>query len=244
MHVKSLAFCMWEWIRYTQYNQTAWFMKTSCFWMQVNGKGTTYEELQRYFEKTHVSGCDPGSQVTYIPQNFSMMGVVSKFHFSAVLWQLIFFNVLFWSEYRFHRQSSVDWLHRQFLINTFGVCPQWVIHVPKQLHRTCFAREFLQSGKHYRPGQRLKRCVKSSSMHSKKILAWGMWIFCEFCHKLRTFRPPWPTSPGPGHQPLDGSISLKFFCKTRLQAKSFDTLDDLLGFQVQKLWPKVIKMFD
>ena len=29
-----------------------------------------------------------------------------------------------------------------------------------------------------------------------------------------------------------------------LQSKSFDTLDDLLGFQVQKLWSKVIKIFD
>ena len=47
----------------------------------------------------------------------------------------------------------------------------------------------------------------------------------------RTFSPPWPTLPGPGHQPLDGSISLKL--ETRLQSKSFDTLDDLLGFRVQ-----------
>jgi len=34
---------------------------------------------------------------------------------------------------------------------------------------------------------------------------------------------------------LDGSISLKFLLETRLQSKSLDTLDDLLGFQVQKL---------
>jgi len=40
---------------------------------------------------------------------------------------------------------------------------------------------------------------------------------------------------GPGRQPLGGSISLKFLLETRLQSKSFDTLDDLLGFQVQKL---------
>ena len=49
------------------------------------------------------------------------------------------------------------------------------------------------------------------------------------------FRPPWPTLPGPGRQPLGGSILLKFLLKTRLQSKSFGTLDDLLGFQVQKL---------
>jgi len=50
-----------------------------------------------------------------------------------------------------------------------------------------------------------------------------------------TFRPPWLTLPGPGHQPLGGSISLKFLLETRLQSESFDTLDDLLGFRVQKL---------
>ena len=37
---------------------------------------------------------------------------------------------------------------------------------------------------------------------------------------------------------LDDSISLKFLLETRLQFESFDTLDDLLGFQVQKLWSK------
>ena len=51
----------------------------------------------------------------------------------------------------------------------------------------------------------------------------------------RTFRPPWPTLPGPGHQPLSGSILLKFLLDSRLQSESFDTLDDLLRFRVQKL---------
>ena len=46
--------------------------------------------------------------------------------------------------------------------------------------------------------------------------------------------PPWPTLPGPGRQPLGGSVSLEFLLETRLQSKSFDTLDDLLGFRVQK----------
>jgi len=40
---------------------------------------------------------------------------------------------------------------------------------------------------------------------------------------------------GPGPKSLDGSISLKFLLETRLQSKSFDTLNDLLRFQVQKL---------
>jgi len=42
-------------------------------------------------------------------------------------------------------------------------------------------------------------------------------------------------SSGPGPKLLDGSISLKFLLETRLQSESFDTLDDLLGFRVQKL---------
>jgi len=38
-----------------------------------------------------------------------------------------------------------------------------------------------------------------------------------------------------GRQPLYGSISLKFLLETRLLSESFDTLDELLGFRVQKL---------
>ena len=45
----------------------------------------------------------------------------------------------------------------------------------------------------------------------------------------------WPTSSSPRPKPLDGSISLKFLLETRLKSKSFDTLDDLLRFQVEKL---------
>jgi len=67
----------------------------------------------------------------------------------------------------------------------------------------------------------------------KNFFAWGMRVFCERCHKWRAFRPPWPTLPGPGCQPF-GGILLKFLLETRLQSESFDTLDDLLGFQVQK----------
>jgi len=78
----------------------------------------------------------------------------------------------------------------------------------------------------------------------KKFFGWGMRIFCEWCHKWGTFRPPWPTSIGPGRQLLDGSISLNFFLETRLQSESCDTVNDLLGFQVQKLWSKIIKIFD
>jgi len=50
----------------------------------------------------------------------------------------------------------------------------------------------------------------------KNFFAWGMRVFCEWPHRWRTFRPPWPTLPGPGRQPLGGSISLKFLLETRL----------------------------
>jgi len=32
----------------------------------------------------------------------------------------------------------------------------------------------------------------------KKIFCLGGAVFCEWCHKWRTFRPPWPTLPGLG----------------------------------------------
>jgi len=67
----------------------------------------------------------------------------------------------------------------------------------------------------------------------KNFIACGVRVFCEWHHKWRTF---WPTLPGPGRQLLGGSISLKFVLEIRLQSESFDTLDGLLGFQVQKLW--------
>jgi len=91
----------------------------------------------------------------------------------------------------------------------------------------------------------LEDSAKSCSLqYEKKFFGWGVQIFCEWRHKWRTFRPPWPTSPGPGPKPLDGSISLKFLLETRLQYEYFDTLDDLLGFRIEKLWSKLIKIFD
>jgi len=103
----------------------------------------------------------------------------------------------------------------------------------KRLNAHGFAREFLWPGMFYRPGKSLKRRGKSSSLY-----AWGVLVFCEWRHKWRTFTfsPPWPTLLGPGRQLLGGSISLKFSLETRLQSESFDTLDDLLWFRVQKLW--------
>jgi len=108
----------------------------------------------------------------------------------------------------------------------------WIWGFSKTNHRNAcgFALEFLPIGKCYGPGWSIKRRGKS------KLFGWGMRIFCEWRHKWKTFRPPWPALPGPGRQLLDGSISLKFLLETRLQSESFDTLDDLLRFRVQKLW--------
>ena len=78
----------------------------------------------------------------------------------------------------------------------------------------------------------------------KKSFASGVRVFCEWRRKWRTSTPPWPTLPGPGFKPLGGSISLQFLLETRLQSESFYTLDDLMGFQFQKLWYKLLKIFD
>ena len=64
------------------------------------------------------------------------------------------------------------------------------------------------------------------------IHIWGFGLSVSDVISGGAFRPPWPTLPGPGHQPLGGNISLKFLLETRLQSESFDTLDDLLGFRV------------
>jgi len=81
-------------------------------------------------------------------------------------------------------------------------CPAAFEDVRKKSLNACgFAWKYLYSYKGYGPGRGVKRRSKSSSMHSKKIFAWGMWVYCQWHHKWRTFRPPWPTLPGPGRQP-------------------------------------------
>jgi len=77
----------------------------------------------------------------------------------------------------------------------------------------------------------------------KTFFNYGFRLF-EWCHNWSTYRPLWLTSSGPGSKPLDGSISHKFLLGTSLKSESFDTLDDLLGFQVQKLWSKINKIVD
>jgi len=86
--------------------------------------------------------------------------------------------------------------------------------------------------------QKLKQHSKSSRLQAeKKILLWGVDFFGSdvICGGLL---------PGLGSKPLDGSILLKFLLEIKLQFESFDTLDDLLGFQVQKLRSKLNRILD
>jgi len=52
--------------------------------------------------------------------------------------------------------------------------------------RTRLCAGIFRSGMLYRPGKSLKRCGKSSSLHSKKFFAWGVRVFYEWRHKWRT----------------------------------------------------------
>jgi len=67
-----------------------------------------------------------------------------------------------------------------------------------------FAWEYLRSCTGYGPGRSVKRRGKQ--------------VFCEWCHKWRTFRPPWPTSPGPWPKLLDVTISVKFLLDSMLHS--------------------------
>ena len=80
----------------------------------------------------------------------------------------------------------------------------------------------------------VKRLGKSHSLNSKTnflVGGSGFLVSDIISRGLLGHLGPLP----PGLKPLDGSISLKFLLETRLQSESFDTLDDLLGFRVEKL---------
>ena len=85
----------------------------------------------------------------------------------------------------------------------------------------------------YGPGRCVKRRGKSSSLHVKKIFCLGRVVF--FASDVISKGLLGHLGPGPGRQPLGGSISLKCLLETRPQSESFDILDDLLEFRVQKL---------
>jgi len=55
----------------------------------------------------------------------------------------------------------------------------WGFSKKKHINARGFVWEYLHSCTGYRPGRSVKRHGKSSSLHSKKIFAWGMQVFCE-----------------------------------------------------------------
>ena len=151
-----------------------------------------------------------------------LQGLVTFNHMTINHWHLITGWLIMWQLITEHLTPS---LLACFSLN------QASFHVPSELHNsfTDYAREL------FKP---LKDLTSLRVRNEKNSFWFGFWIFCEWCHKWSTFRPFWPTSSGPGPKPLNGSISLKFLLETRLKSESFDTLDDLLEFQVQKLRPK------
>ena len=76
------------------------------------------------------------------------------------------------------------------------------------------------------------KCTIWSKIYS--IYGAPMWLI-KILPKLKPLTLWRPAAFGTGLKPLDGRISLKFLLETRPQSESFDTLDDLLGLQVQKL---------
>jgi len=71
----------------------------------------------------------------------------------------------------------------------------------------------------------------------KNFFDWGLWIFCEWCHRWSSFWAILGHAAWPRAQPLGQSISLKLSLETRLLSKSFEPLIDFVAFLVQKLWP-------
>jgi len=70
----------------------------------------------------------------------------------------------------------------------------------------------------------------------KNISGWGVWIFVSDVISVGLLGQLGPLHLALGsNKPLDASISLKFLLETTLQSESFNTLDDLLRFLVQKL---------
>jgi len=138
-----------------------------------------------------------------------------------------------------------------------SVAKLWLEQLAQKRKKNSFVCSMFRGFRAKTTGSHVALCDSNSSAESSRVLfkgskdsasllvcnektLVGVWIFCEWCRKWKT---PWPTSCGSGPKPLDGSILLKFLSETRLQSQSFDTLDDLLGFQVQKLWSKVNKIF-
>jgi len=90
-------------------------------------------------------------------------------------------------------KTGFQWLQQKFLKRLKTCWQMWKNVQINSLVSSCFREfsekktpkrmwlctEFLRSGMLYRPGKSLKRCGKSSSLHSKKIFLLGGWrVFC------------------------------------------------------------------
>ena len=65
----------------------------------------------------------------------------------------------------------------------------------------------------------------------KKFFGWGVWVFCEWHHKWRTFKPPWPTLPDHWH-----AVSPVHFLHHVLRSFVFLIFFSLCLFDVQLLF--------
>ena len=77
----------------------------------------------------------------------------------------------------------------------------------------------------------------------KKIGCLGFQVFCGWHRKRNKFQAFLVCGisfrlPGPGPQPLDGILWLKFLLEPRLESESFEPLIDFLPFWVQNIWTK------
>jgi len=90
----------------------------------------------------------------------------------------------------------------------FGVCSDSGIFGKKRLNACGFAWDFSGLVCSTDPVKVSKDAASLLVCTRKKIFfAWGMRVFCEWRHKWRAFRPPWPTLPGPRRQPLGQCFS-------------------------------------
>jgi len=88
----------------------------------------------------------------------------------------------------------------------------------------------------YRPGKSLKRRGKSSSLHSKKnflLGGCGFFVSDVISGGLLGHLGPLCLALGANRELV--VFRYKFLLETRLQSESFETLNDLLRFRVQKL---------
>ena len=183
----------------------------------LNGSRARHSSLSERHLSLHYSRCILGT--------LPLLTAAEILSAIQILWKITHATLLYWSSsvvlnlfvYHNSRNTLASGCFRGF-------------SEKKCLNARGFAWEYVRSCMGYTPGQSVKRCSKSSNLHSKKFLLAVCGFFCDWRHKWRTFRPPWPTLPGPGRQLLCGNILLKFLLETRLQSESFDTLDDLLGF--------------